>query len=163
MSRAKRVAGSDCDGASGKSREQSRAGRKAEPAGTSGWSPRPSSRRPSSPESLARMPIPIMNRRIFLAALGALGLAPLAGCGGDGGGGAAVDTTLAYKLSTRGRRVSNAAKSNAANKLFVSSAAAAAGRAHPGDRSRIVRVNVSSAFWMTHFGAGQAFVDLRHV
>jgi hypothetical protein len=104
-----------------------------------------------------------IDRRVFLGALGALALAPLAGCGGDGGQGVLVDTRVAYRLSAKGRRTSQAAKSHAANWLFVSAAAADARRAHPGDHSRIVRVNVLPAFWMRHFGAGQLAVDLRRV
>jgi hypothetical protein len=106
--------------------------------------------------------LPRIPRRSFLGALAALGLVPLTGCGGGGGGPVAGPQTV-YRLSTRGRRASNAAKKNAANKLFVSEAAAFAGRAHPADRSRVVRVRVSAAFWNRHFGAGQAAVDLRHV
>jgi hypothetical protein len=63
----------------------------------------------------------------------------------------------------RVEQASRASKANAANKLFVSPAAALAGLAHPGDSARVVRVNVSPAFWMQHFGAGQLEIDLRHV
>lgn len=107
-----------------------------------------------------------ITRRVFLAAASAAGIGTLVGCGGSGGDappGGSDTQYVAYRLSTKGKRVSNAAKANAANKLFVTPAAAEAGRAHPGDTSRIVRVDLSEAAWMQYFGGGDDTVDLRHV
>ena len=48
--------------------------------------------------------------------------------------------------------------------LFATWEAADANRAHSGDRSRIVRVNISPARLMRLFTApGREVVDLRHV
>ncbi len=109
------------------------------------------------------MAVSSLSRRCFLGAIGAIGLGALTGCGGGGSVGAPVDTQTAYRLSVRGKRASNAAKSNAANKLFVDELSALAGRAHPGDPAVVVRVNVSEDFWLRHFGAGQTVVDFRHL
>ncbi len=104
-----------------------------------------------------------LTRRVFLGVIGALGLAPLVGCGGSGSAGGSLLRTQAFRLSTKGRRASNAAKSHAANMVFVSAQAANLGRAHPGDRSRIVMLNVAPATWQAWFGGGASEVDLRHV
>ncbi len=48
-----------------------------------------------------------------------------------------------YRLSSRGRRVSNAAKSYNANMRFATPEAADRNRAHRGDRSRVVPLAVS--------------------
>ena len=106
-----------------------------------------------------------ISRRVFLAAAGAAGLSTLVGCGGSGGSdpGGTVAQKVAYRLSTKGRRASTAAKINAANKLFVSPAAADLGRAHPGDTSAIVRLDISEARWMQLFGGGAVVADLRKV
>jgi hypothetical protein len=102
-----------------------------------------------------------MPRRGFLALLGFLGLAA---CGGGSSGSTpVVNKTVAFRLSTRGRRASQAAKSNAANKRFVSRAAAEAGRAHPGDSSRVVSLDVSSGQWDAWFGGGRKTADLRRL
>ena len=104
-----------------------------------------------------------ISRRVFLAAAGAAGLSTLVGCGGGSGSGPAGGSTqyVAYRLSTKGRRASNAAKINAANKLFATPAAADLGRAHPGDTAQVVQVDLSEARWMQLFGAGADTVDLR--
>ncbi|MDJ0522278.1 MAG: hypothetical protein QNJ90_09415 [Planctomycetota bacterium] len=106
-----------------------------------------------------------LSRRDVLFAAGATAALSLAGCGGGGGDPVAQQTgpQIVYKLSGRGRRISNAAKSHNANKLFVSQAAADANRAHPGDRSRIVELPVSPARWEQLFGGGFQIADLRHV
>jgi hypothetical protein len=82
-------------------------------------------------------------------------------CGG-GGSPAPAQSAVAYRLSTRGRRASRASKANAANKRFISRAAAEAGRAHPGDRARVVRLDLSRAQWDAWFGGGASVIDLRH-
>jgi len=104
-----------------------------------------------------------ISRRVFMVAAGAAGATVLVGCGGGGGtpppGGSGY---VAYRLSTKSKRTSNAAKKNAANKLFATAAAADAGRAHPGDASDIVMVDLSEARWMQLFGGGGLVADLRH-
>jgi len=108
-----------------------------------------------------------ISRRVFLAAAGAAGISSLVGCGGGGGsfdpGGGNGTQYVAYRLSTKGKRASQAAKANAANKLFSTPAAADAGRAHPGDGSAVVRIDLSEARWMQLFGSGLDTVDLRRV
>ena len=104
-----------------------------------------------------------LSRRVFLAATGATSLALLVGCGGGSGPSVAVDETKAVRLSTRKvSGASTASKLNAANKLFVSAAAASLGRAHPGDKARIVTIDISPATWQLWFGDGTQVVDLRH-
>jgi len=71
--------------------------------------------------------------------------------------------TVAYRLSTRGRRASNAAKAHAANKRFRTRASADLVRAHMGDRSRVVRIDVSARTWDSWFGGGADVADLRHL
>jgi len=104
-----------------------------------------------------------LTRRVFLGVFAALGLAPLAGCGGSGSPGGSGLRTQAFRLSTRGRRASKAAKHHAANMVFVSAQAANLGRAHPGDRSRIVTLSIAPATWQAWFGSGASEVDLRHI
>ena len=101
-----------------------------------------------------------------MAATGATGISALVGCGSGSGGTTPAGTGTqytAYRLSTKTKRTSNAAKKNAANKLFATIAAADAGRAHPGDRSDIVLVDLSEARWMQLFGGGADTADLRHL
>ena len=104
-----------------------------------------------------------ISRRLFLAAAGATGLTSLVGCG-SGSGATPTDSGtqyVGYRLSTKGKRASNAAKCNAANKLFATPAAADLGRAHPGDGAAIVQVDLSEARWMQLFGSGADAADLR--
>ena len=111
------------------------------------------------------MPELSISRRVFLAAAGAAGLSSLVGCGGSGSDpmGGTDASYGAYRLSTKGKRASRAAKINAANKLFATPAAAELGRAHPGDNSAVVPVDLSEARWMQYFGAGADTIDLRSV
>lgn len=111
------------------------------------------------------MPELSISRRVFLAAAGAAGLSSLVGCGsgGSSAGGETNAPYATYRLSTKGRRASRAAKINAANKLFATPAAAELGRAHPGDNSAVVPVDLSEARWMQYFGAGVDTIDLRRV
>jgi len=122
--------------------------------------PLPYFSRRSDPRRMKQLSI---TRRVFLAAAGAAGLTTVVGCGGGGGGDPTGGGTqyVAYRLSTKGKRASNAAKANAANKLFVSAQAADLGRAHPGDTSAVVRIDLSEARWMQLFGSGLDAVDLR--
>ncbi len=68
---------------------------------------------------------------------------------------------LAYRLSVRRNRASNAAKLHAANKVFATAAAAKAGRAHPRDSSRVVSIVVTRAKYDFWFRGGDV-IDLRH-
>lgn len=89
-----------------------------------------------------------LTRREFLVIGGTVAAGAMAG-------GAAVTTAavaaprgagtarMAFKLSLRGRRGSNAGKLHNANMVFATSAVADANRAHPGDNSRIVQIVVS--------------------
>ena len=109
-----------------------------------------------------------LTRRGFLAAFAALGAGSLIGCGGGAGmagpedSSGALQKTVMYRLSTKGQRASNAAKANAANKRFATMEAAEAGRAHPGDRAKIVQLDVSPETWDKLFQDGARLaVDLR--
>ena len=81
-----------------------------------------------------------ITRREFLILSGAVTAAALVTVRCDGGSGPGGAMTV-YKLSLRGRRGSNAAKSHNANMLFATIEAADMNRAHPGDNSRIVSVS----------------------
>ena len=105
-----------------------------------------------------------LTRRGFLAATGAVAVGSLLGCGGGGGTDTPPESvqTKAYRFSTRDvDSASNAAKSHAANMRFVSPAAAELSRAHPGDKSKIVPVDIKPATWDLWFGSGSTQVDLR--
>jgi hypothetical protein len=97
-----------------------------------------------------------------LLAGGAIGVLFLTGCGGgsSGGDGGAVQI---FALSGRGRRISNAAKLNNANKRFAFPWVAEMGRAHPGDTSYVVPLTVDLETWNRWFGGGSLVVDLRHL
>ncbi len=107
-----------------------------------------------------------LTRRGFIAATGAVVAGSLIGCGSNNGG--TTDNVItgpqtAYMLSGRGRRVSNAALYHNNNKVFVSAAAADGGRAHPGDTSKVVPIDLSTKQWTAYFGNGATQVDLRHL
>lgn len=103
-----------------------------------------------------------LTRRDVVRLTGA-GLAALMlpGCGGGGGGGGGPDQTKIWRLSSRGRRTSNAAKIHNANKRFPTAAAALSQRAHPGDGSKVVAIDTSVANWLALFGNGEPCVDIR--
>ena len=110
-----------------------------------------------------------ITRRVLLAAGGAAGLLALGGCGTGGRSASQTDpvpaeptgSRVAYRLTTQGVRASGAAKRHASNKVFATYEAADQNRAHPGDKSRIVPIDLSAATWGLYFGAGAAMVDLR--
>lgn len=80
----------------------------------------------------------------------------------DSGSGSGANGRTAFKLSLRGRRGSNAAKSHNANHLFRTFEAADTNRAHPGDNSRIVTVDLSRERFNELFDNGNRDVaDLR--
>lgn len=101
--------------------------------------------------------------RGVIAATGAVVAGSLIGCGGNGPATQNVTTSQqAYILSGRGRRVSNAALSHNHSMRFVSAAAADACRAHAGDTSKVVTIDISAKQWQAWFGSGATKVDLRH-
>ena len=108
-----------------------------------------------------------LSRRLFLLSSAAVGAGMLVGCGGSDSFtpfSPSVDQTTAWQLSTRGvGTASNAANAHAANKRFVSAAAADLGRAHNGDKSRIVQIDIKPATWQQWFGGGLDCVDLRQL
>jgi len=107
-----------------------------------------------------------LTRREFLAwSTAAAALGVLSGCGGGASTTETTSTSLdVYRLSGRGRRISQAAKKHNANKLFSTWADAGQNRAHPGDRSRIVAVSISQAEYERLFLIPNRYVvDLRHV
>ena len=108
-----------------------------------------------------------LSRRLFLIAGAAASAGMFVGCGGSDSFtpfSTGVDQTKAWQLSTRNvSGASNAAKAHAANKRFVSAAAADAGRAHNGDNSRIVQIDIKPATWQQWFGGGLDCVDLRQL
>jgi hypothetical protein len=109
---------------------------------------------------------PPISRRRFLssfasgAALATLGAC---GCGDSLFGRPRTGPQVVYRLSVRGQRASTASKRNAAYKRFLTPAGAEAGRAHPGDCSRVVPITVSLAQWQAWFGGGAVVVDVRRV
>ena len=103
-----------------------------------------------------------LSRRTFLAATSALGALALTGCGG--GGSTSFDRTKMYRLSVRGQRASNAAKANAANMRFATPEDAEAGRAHPGDKARVVSLDTTPQTWNALFQNGsRRAIDLRKI
>ena len=109
----------------------------------------------------------ILTRRQFLALSGTAAvvaaLLPLTGCGGTASSTAEAQGLFVYRLSTRGKRASQASKQHNANMLFATWEAADTNRAHPGDRSRIVRVNISPSRFERLFQVpAREVVDLRH-
>lgn len=69
-----------------------------------------------------------------------------------------------YRLSVRGRRGSQAAKKHNANMRFATKGAANRHRAHAGDNSRIVKLDVSVEEFFRLFVRRRSLVaDLRHV
>jgi hypothetical protein len=105
-----------------------------------------------------------LDRRQFLAFTGAALASVLIGCQNDDDAAAPLEGSVTvFKLSSRGRRTSRAAKSHNANHLFTTAAAAEGHRAHPGDTSRVVSVTISAAEFDRLFTPGQNSVDLRQV
>jgi hypothetical protein len=116
----------------------------------------------------------LYTRRRFIYYSGILmGSLTLAACGGGSGsspdgqnnnGGNTNNSPprIIYRLSSRGRNISQAAKKHNANKRFASAAAAKSNRAHPGDTSRVVPLVVSASEFNRLFDNGSAQVaDLR--
>ena len=58
--------------------------------------------------------------------------------------------------------MSNAAKKHNANRLYATKEAATRDLAHPGDRSKVVKVTISSTMYAKLFSGGKLTADLRH-
>ena len=108
-----------------------------------------------------------ISRRDFIRLSGAAVAVAFVGVSCDGGDGNQSNpdgTVLVYRLSLRGRRGSNAAKKHNANHLFLTPEAADQNRAHPGDNSRIVSIQLSNEKFNELFQDGTIeVVDLRDV
>ncbi len=101
----------------------------------------------------------IVNRRALLAR-GAAATAALASALGLRVAAGAESLTV-YRLDPgdcAGCQTCNACRGHAANKLFVSFAAADGGRAHPGCDCKVVEEPMAEATWLALFGS----VDKRH-
>lgn len=98
----------------------------------------------------------IVDRRALLAR-GAAATAALAGALGLGASAGAESLTV-YRLDPgdcTGCQTCSACRGHAANKLFVSFAAADGGRAHPGCDCGVVEELMARSTWMALFGAPQ--------
>jgi len=101
-------------------------------------------------------------RREFLKLSSAAVALMFISCDDSGSGSGSNGTREVFKLSLRGRRGSNAAKSHNANHLYRTFEAADADRTHPGDNSRIVTVDLSRERFNELFDNGNTDVaDLR--
>lgn len=112
------------------------------------------------------MRVRTLTRKSFLRALAALGILGTGafggGCGsGDEGGGSPPPPDgarlQAFKLSTRGRHGCNACTHHARFKLFQTSAAADAHRAHAGCDCAVKAVMISAADAATYFAQGPIY------
>jgi hypothetical protein len=105
-----------------------------------------------------------LTRRDFLIISGSLAVGTLLGsrAAAQGSPRGAAGLRVIYRLSLRGRRGSKAAKLYNANLRFATEAAADANRAHPGDNSRIVPLDVSADEFDRLFSSRSSEVaDLR--
>lgn len=100
-----------------------------------------------------------LTRRAFLRFAISLGLVMLVGC--DPSPPKPEQAVPVYRRSSRGRHVSNAAKKHNANHLYATKEAALQDPAHPGDRSKVVMVTISSDMYAKLFPNGKASADLR--
>ena len=72
-----------------------------------------------------------------------------------------VQSVVVYKRSGRGRHVSNAAKKHNANRLYATEPVALRDLPHPGDRSTVVPVIISSEMYNRLFTFNRQVADLR--
>ena len=98
-----------------------------------------------------------MTRRSFLRLASLLGSMTLVGCPL-----CFNQPVVVYRRSGRGRHVSNAAKKHNANHLYATEHAALQDLAHPGDRSKVVMVTISSDMYAKLFSRGMLSADLRY-
>jgi hypothetical protein len=69
--------------------------------------------------------------------------------------------SVAWRRSGRGRRVSRAVNIRNANLRYKNKGAAKSDRAHPGDTSQVVSIDVSDETFRRWFGDGAHRIDLR--
>jgi hypothetical protein len=68
-----------------------------------------------------------------------------------------------FKRSGRHRRISNAAKSHNANRLYRTKQAALGDPPHPGDNSKVVKRSISNELFEQLFPTSDKLIaDLRH-
>lgn len=107
-----------------------------------------------------------LTRRDFIkvsSAVAATALITLSCDGSSGTQNATGNTRTIFRLSARGRRGSQAAKSHNANMRFATIEAADQNRAHLGDHSRIVSLVIRRERFNELFNNGRiSVVDLRH-
>lgn len=107
---------------------------------------------------------PKLSRRRFLQTATVAAATPLIGLECPGFLDPATAATVVFRLSGRGRRISNAAKAYNANKRFKTAAVAAANRAHPGDTSKVVMITVSAQVYNQLFNNGRRSIgDMRDI
>lgn len=105
-----------------------------------------------------------ISRRQFLFASGAVAASSLTSRPAVAEPPGAEGPCIIYRLSLRGRRGSRAAKAHNANLRFATQAAADANRAHPGDHSRIVPLDVSGDEYRRLFADRNSLMaDLRRL
>ena len=97
-----------------------------------------------------------LTRRTFLGFTTSVGLMAFFGCVLPPG-----QSVVVYRRSGRGRHVSNAAKKHNANRLYATEQAALLDIPHPGDRSKVVPVTISSEMYNRLFAFNKQVADLR--
>jgi hypothetical protein len=102
-----------------------------------------------------------LTRRTFLSLTASAGLFMLGGLSGACSRFLSKSVTV-YRRSGKGRHVSNAAKKHNANHLYSTMQAAAQDPAHPGDRSKVVKITISNVLYKKLFSRGNLVADLRH-
>jgi hypothetical protein len=100
-----------------------------------------------------------LTRRAFLSLSASMGLLTISGWGCSR---ILNRGTTAYRRTGKGRHVSNAAKKHNANHLYANKRVAAQDIAHPGDRSKVVKITISRAMHRKLFPVGKLVADLRH-
>ena len=103
-----------------------------------------------------------MTRRELLRLAGIMAATQVVGCGTNFpqvfGGGRGV---VVFRRTSRGMHQSQAVKNQNANRLYNSFITAQMDFAHPGDKSKIVPVTISSDLNTALFSNGNQMVDLR--
>ena len=97
-----------------------------------------------------------MTRRTFLSFTASVGLMGFFGCSLPPG-----QSVIVYRRSGRGRHVSKAAKKHNANRLYATEQTALLDLPHPGDRSTVVPLTISSEMYNRLFTFGKQVADLR--
>lgn len=97
-----------------------------------------------------------ITRRAFLGFSISVGCMAFFGCVLPPG-----QSVVVYRRSGRGRHVSNAAKKHNANHLYATEQAALLDVPHPGDRSKVVPVTISSKMYKRLFSFNKQIADMR--